>query len=618
MINMKNTTEKIAALRKIMQEKGLDVYLFSGSDAHQSEYVTGYWQTREWISGFTGSNGFVAVTADDAGLWTDGRYFVQAEQQLAGSPIKLFKSGEKDVPTYGKWLAEKFGETLKNGEKSQKSQKIKIGFDGRTFSLATFDGLKKDLAKLDVEYLYNEDIINDLWTERPPLPVAPVFVHDLKYTGKTSAEKLAELRIKMQEKSEVKSKDNPKQAIYLTAALDEIAWLANIRGNDIQNTPVVFAYLLVDETNAWLFVDEKKLDEQVKSHLSNFTICAYDEIFGYIQQKAADKMLIYSANSTNVRLFDAIPKSATATKTFSIIADLKTIKNATEISNTRQAFLKEGVALVQLHKWLSELDFSAVEINEIDVQNKMSELRLAQAECLGDSFTTIAAYGENAAFPHYSPTKENCAKLKNEGFLLVDTGGQYLCGTTDVTRTIALGSLTDEMRRDFTLVLKGHIALASVKFLQGVSGVNLDILARQALWAAEMNYNHGTGHGIGYCLGVHESPPGIAPRPGNPIKELLPGMICSNEPGLYKPGKHGIRTENDLLIIEVATNEFGTFLAFETLSFCPIDTAAIDKALLTDIEVDFLNGYHAEVFEKLSPLLTQEERDWLAKATEKI
>ncbi|MCL1988457.1 MAG: aminopeptidase P family protein [Firmicutes bacterium] len=589
--------ERIAALREIMRKKSIDAYIFTGSDAHQSEYVTGYWQSREWISGFTGSNGIVVVTADEAGLWTDGRYFLQAEKQLDGTVIKLFKPGEnggQDVPNYSKWISQKFA------EKSE----VNIGFDARTLSIAAFNDLKNAIK---ATYFF-EDIVNELWENRPILPISPAFIHDIKFTGKTSTEKLAELRAKIQEK-----KPN---ALYFTAALDEIAWITNIRGNDIENTPVVFAYLLVDSQNAWLFIDERKLTSEVKSHLSDFTICAYDEIFDYVKEKSADKTLLYSPNSSSVSLLNAVPKTAEFKKTFSIISDLKAVKNPTEIANMRNAFLKEGVALVRLLKWISEL--GEIAVDEVDVQEKIAALRLEQADCVGDSFTTIAAYGENAAIVHYSPTKESCATVKKEGFLLVDTGGQYLDGTTDVTRTIAVGKLTDEMRRDFTLVLKGHIALAQATFLKGISGVNLDILARQAIWDAHMNYNHGTGHGIGYFLNVHETPPGIAHRPGNPAKALLPGMLCSNEPGLYKAGKHGIRTENDMLVTEVTTNEFGTFLAFEIISFCPIDITAVDKTLLSPTELAFLNNYHEQVYQKLSPLLTADEQVWLRNATKVI
>ena len=572
-------SEKLIAMRHAMADKGIDAYIIPGSDAHQSEYIADYWRTRHWLSGFTGSNGLIAVTEKAAGLWTDGRYFIQAEKQLAGSGIKLFKMNEPNVPTYSKWLADNL------------PQNAKVGFDGRVLSVAELGVLKRDFAHKKISFHYDDDIAGALWKDRPPLPAAPAFAHDIKFTGKYTMDKLAEVRAKMKKR---------RVDLYLTAALDEIAWLANIRGNDIANTPVVYAYLLVAMDNAWLFIDEKKI-----SFPLDLTICPYEDIFGHLEKVSGS--LLYQPDAISVKLFNAIPKTAKPVKGQSIIAGLKAVKNETEIKNFRNAFIKEGVVMVRFLKWLDESDVS--NIDEIEVQNKISDLRKTGEHSLGDSFTSIAAYGENAALMHYSPAPKNCSKLRPEGFLLVDTGGQYLDGTTDITRTISLGDITKEMRRDFTLVLKGHIALASAKFLQGASGVHLDVLARQYIWEAGMDYKSGTGHGLGFCLGVHEGPQNISMR----VKEqkLLPGMICTNEPGIYKEGRFGIRTENVLLVKELERNEHGTFLGFEVISYCPIDTKAIDMSLLTAKEMEYLNEYHQLVYEKLSPLLSQEERDWL-------
>ena len=583
-------TDKLSALRQSMAQKGLDAYIIPGSDAHQSEYIADYWRTRHWFSGFTGSNGLVVVTAQAAGLWTDGRYFIQAEKELAGSGIALFKMNEPGVPTYSKWLADVLPPSAV------------VGFDGRVLSLSEFETLKADLSSKDIAYYYNEDVADELWHDRPALPAASAFAHDITFTGKTVAQKLADVRAEMKKTS---------ANVYLAAALDDIAWLANIRGNDIANTPVVYSYLLVTMDAAYLFIDEQKVDDALQDHLSDITLCPYEDIFDYIRIHAANKTLLYSPDGISVRLFDAIPDTASTAKSPSIIAGLKALKNETEVKNIRNAFLKEGAVMVRLFKWLE-----AQKDNwpyETDIQAKVSELRLSQAHCLGDSFTTIAAYGENAALMHYSPKLGNCAQVKPEGFLLIDTGGQYLDGTTDITRTIAMGPITDEMRRDFTLVLKGHIALSRAKFLQGATGMHLDALARQPVWEAGMDYKCGTGHGIGFCLGVHEGPQNISMRYNE--TKLAPGMLCSNEPGIYKEGRHGIRTENIILVEELESNEHGTFLGFETVSFCPIDTTALDKSLLSQTEIDYLNDYHRQVYEKLSPLLNQEECEWLRKAT---
>jgi len=586
-------SEKLTALRQAMAKKGFDACIIPGSDAHQSEYFADHWRTRHWLSGFTGSNGLVVVTPQSAGLWTDGRYFIQAEKELIGSGITLFKMGEPGVPTYSEWLADNLPKTAS------------IGFDGRVLSVSEFEDLKNDLDRNEVSYHYNEDIAGALWPDRPALPTDSAFAHDIRFTGKTTEQKLADVRTEMKKK---------RADIYLTSALDDIAWLTNIRGNDVPNTPVVYAYLLISMEAAYLFIDNQKIDSALTQHLSGITICPYEDVFDYIRTHTAGKTFLYNPKGVSVKLFDAVASTAKAVKSPSIITELKAIKNETEIENFKSAFFKEGVVMVRLLRWLSEQKNNMPE--ETDVQAKVSALRLQQEHCLGDSFTTIAAYGENAALMHYSPKLGHCAKIKPEGFLLVDTGGQYLDGTTDITRTIVMGPISDEMRRDFTLVLKGHIALARVKFLQGTAGIQLDVLARQPIWEAGMDYRSGTGHGLGFCLGVHEGPQSISIRFIE--TKLAPGMLCTNEPGIYKEGRYGIRTENVMLVKELESTEHGTFLGFESISLCPIDTSALDKSLLTQAEVDYLNDYHRQVFEKLSPHLTQEEREWLKEATKAV
>ena len=583
---------KLTNLRLAMSERGISAYIIPGSDAHQSEWIAEYWCTRHWLSGFTGSNGLVVVAEKEAGLWTDGRYYIQAEQELSGSGIKLFRMSEPGVPSYGRWLADNLPD------------EAVVGFDGRVLSISEFSMLKKELAFKKCTYLYDEDLAGSIWTNRPALPTSPIFAHDLRFTGKSAADKLKSVRAKMEEKS---------ADILLTTALDDIAWLANIRGSDIANTPVVYAYLIVSMEKACLFIDEQKVDEAMRSFMSDFEIFPYEDIFEHVARISNAKLMI-NPQGLSVRLYDSITDDVEIIKGPSIISGLKAVKNEVEIKNSINAFKKEGVVMVRFLKWLSEI--SPETQDEAHIKTALSQLRLSEEHCLGDSFNTIAAYGENAASAHYNPMPGKCAKLKSEGFFLVDTGGQYLDGTTDITRTIVMGEITDEMRRDYTLVLKGNIALSRAKFLQGTRGVQLDILARQYLWQAGLDYKHGTGHGLGFCLGVHEGPQNISQN----IKshELEAGMLCSNEPGLYKEGHYGIRIENIVLVKEVEKTEYGTFLGFETLSLCPIDTLALDMSLLDKIEIEYLNDYHRRVYEELSPLLSKEEAVWLKEATNPV
>ena len=574
--------EKITAMRNIMKEKGIAAYVIPGSDAHQSEYIAEHFNIRKWISGFTGSCGLVVVTAKEAGLWTDGRYFIQAQQELPNSGVSLFKMDTAGVPNYRRFLFE------------QLSEGDKIGFDGKVLSVLQFEALKKELISKNISYHYDEDIAGDLWIERPSLPNTPAFVHEKRFTGMDTIDKLSIIRSKMKEK---------RVDMYLVSALDEVAWSTNLRGNDIPHTPVIHAYMLIGIKEAWLFTDSKV------EPMQGVTVLPYADVFLHLQ-KYDDKTILYTPNGTSVKLFHSIKGRPVKGN---IIQGLKAVKNPIEIENFKNAFIKEGVTMVRFLKWLSENSPS-----EMQIVQKLTELRKSNKDCLGDSFGTIAAYGKNAAIVHYNPnTKKPENETVKDGFLLVDTGGQYLDGTTDITRTIVVGDETkvsDEMKRDFTLVLKGNIALARAKFLQGTVGMQLDILARQYLWQAGMDYKHGTGHGIGYCLSVHEGPANISTKANN--NKLLPGMMFSNEPGLYKEGRYGIRIENLMLVKEACgldENEHGVFLEFEVMSLCPIDTRAIDMTLLTPDEVDYLNSYHQNVYEKLSPFLTEDERQWLRR-----
>ncbi|MCL1998415.1 MAG: aminopeptidase P family protein [Turicibacter sp.] len=580
--------EKLAKLREKMADNKIDALVIINSDAHQSEYLSDHWKVGEWFSGFTGSNSLIVATEKEAGLWTDGRYFIQAEQELKGSGITLFRLNEPGVPTYRKWLNENLAKTAK------------IAFDGRTMSASNFEALNKELKGKTITYDFG-DLADELWKERPKLVKNDIILHKRRYAGKSVADKLKIVR------SEMKKTEAD---MYLVAALDDIAWLTNMRGDDIPQTPVFFAFLLISEKSAKLFVEKSKITDKLAKHLKDFEICEYERAFDVVKKECEGKTVLYSPNSTNVQLFNALPKTV---KTSLIIPKLKAVKNSNEIRSMKNAFIREGVALVGLLKWVSEN--KDAKIKEADVQLEISARRKRQRNCLGDSFTTIAGYGANAASPHYSP-KNGGAIIKNKGLLLIDTGGQYLDGTTDITRTVAMGALTDEMKRDYTLVLKSHIALATAKFPKGTLGIQLDVFARQHVWAANQDYKHGTGHGLGFCLGVHEGPASISLRVNK--QEILPGMVFTNEPAMYRRGKHGIRTENVLLVVPLKKTEFGDFLGFETISFCPIDTRPIEPTLLTAQEKDWLKKYNKRVYETLSPFLTSDEKKWLKNECKSI
>ena len=586
--------EKLTALRAQMKERGLDGYVITSGDAHSSEYVSPYWRVREWLSGFTGSSGLVVVTATKAGLWTDGRYFIQAAKELEGTGIDLYKVGEPDVPKYTEFLKENL------------PPEGRLGFDGRTVTATEYGALKKQLK--NISFAYQEDIAGNLWAARPPLPHGEAFEHEQKFAG--TVNKLQVVRDKMKEK---------KITTYLIVALDDIAWLTNIRGTDIPSTPVVYAYALITEKDAHLFIDLKKVPKQLEAKLitQGFTLNDYHALTAKLRTMPTGGKLLYNGKKTNVLLSEAIPSGIKlATKPeMDIIPLLKAIKSDEELANIKNAYTKESIVIVKMLKWLEDSMHLNKHLTEIDVVKFLSEKRLEQAYCLGDSFPTIAAYGANAAQMHYR-VENMGAQIKYEGFLLVDTGGQYLDGTTDTTRTIPMGELTQEMIKDFTLVLKGHINLASAVFLKGTTGHALDILARQPLWMEHQNYRSGTGHGIGYCLGVHEGPQNIA-QLSNTVA-LAPGMLVTNEPGVYKEGKYGIRTENVLLVQELTKNDDGTFYNFTPITYCPINTSAIDKSILSQSELEYLNTYHKKVYETLAPLLTPDEGAWLKRVTKEI
>jgi Xaa-Pro aminopeptidase len=576
--------EKLGVLRGLMAARGLDAYIVTSGDAHGSEYAADYWHSRRWLSGFTGSAGLVVVLANKAGLWTDGRYFLQAERELAGSEIILFKQLEPDVPTYQAFLAEN---VPRNG---------RIGFDGRMMSVTSFGALKKALP--NAEFLHSEDLIGEIWRdERPPLPAEKAFVHEEKFAGKGAAEKLADVRAKMQAQ---------KIDAYLVTALDAVAWLFNIRGGDIEGLPVPYAFAVITAREAFIFLDSAKLRLQIAGVEQR----GYDELPKFL--RGLNAKVFFNPHTTNVLLSQAMQNKGEFKPAEEIIPLLKAVKTAAEIENIKNAFIKDGVVFTKMLYWLAQ---QTATVTEGDIAKKLQALRREQPYYLCDSFSTIAAYGANAAQAHYS-AGEGGAALQASGFLLVDSGGQYLDGTTDTTRTIALGALSHEMKRDFTLVLKGHIALARAIFPGGTTGTNLDILARLPLWQNGQNFKHGTGHGLGYCLSVHEGPHSISQHPN--AVALARGMLLTNEPAYYKENSHGIRTENVLLVREHKQTPAGVFLSFETLTHCPIDTGAILPEMLTADERDWLNTYHTRTYEALSPHLSPDECAWLKRATQGI
>lgn len=587
--------KRLEALRAWMQAEKADAFIIPSTDPHISEYVAPHWQSREWISGFTGSAGTVVVTRDKAGLWTDSRYFLQAAQQLEDTGIDLYKEMLPETPGISEFLCRE----LEAGNT--------VGIDGYVFSMLDARQLRKELANKQIELKSMADPMDSIWTDRPALPQAPACIYGTQYAGRTCREKLEDIRLEM--------KQAGAQALLLPA-LDEIAWTLNLRGSDVHCNPVVVSYLLIDEEETHYFIEPPKLTPEVKAYLEDnrVTCHAYTDLLPYLRQLKASTLLL-TPGKTNQAVSEAVPTGCRLVEGASPVALLKAIRNEQEIAGLRKAMQRDGVALVKFLKWLEEAVPGGQE-TEISVDRKLHELRAAQPLYKGESFDTIAGYGAHAAIVHYEATPETDVPLQPRGFLLLDSGAQYLDGTTDITRTIALGPLTEEEKTDYTLILKGHIDLAMAVFPEGTRGAQLDVLARMPIWQHHMNFLHGTGHGVGHFLNVHEGPQSIRMNE-NPVA-LRAGMLTSNEPGVYKAGSHGIRTENLVLTVPAGEGMFGHYLKFETVTLCPICTKGIVRELLTQEEADWLNQYHRTVYEKLSPDLDEDERYWLKKACEKI
>ena len=586
--------ERIKLFRSFMSEKGLNAFIVVSSDPHSSEYVADRWKCREWISGFDGSAGTVVITADKAFLWTDSRYWLAADKALAGTGIELMKDGLAETPSITDWLSE----NLKKGDV--------VGVDTTVCTVVDFVAWKAPLASCGIKTETVNDPFDELWHNRPavPLSMAEIMLDDV--AGESASSKIARLREAL--------KKEGLDGMVVTM-LDEVAWLTNLRGSDVEYNPVLVSYMIVTGEDAVLYIDDCKLTDEVKAYLQSqgISVAPYSGIWQALKEYEKDTLMIHT-NKCNAAVALSIGKKVVY-RSNSPIALMKAVKNEVEIKGFERAMLSEGVAMVKLLRWLKPaVDKGGV--TELDVDAKLTELRSADTSFRGLSFATIAAYGENAAIVHYEPTPAENALLAPKGFLLLDCGGQYQCGTTDITRTIALGSLTDEEKEDYTRVLRGHISLAMTKFPKGTCGTQLDVLARQWLWQAGENYLHGTGHGVGHFLNVHEGPHQI--RMNNIPTHLVPGMTVTNEPGLYKAGRHGIRIENTMVVKYYREGEFGEFYELSPLTLCPIDKTPIIPELLGDDAREYLNSYHAMVYEKLSPYLEGEDLEYLKESCSEL
>lgn len=586
--------ERVKNLRGYMRKHGIAAFIVPSTDPHSGEYVPAHWESRKWISGFTGSAGTAVVTTSECGLWTDSRYFLQAEEQLKDTGFRLFKDRLPETPSVADWL----GNVLRKGDK--------VGIDGLVNTVSETEALQEALHAYGLEVVSVTDPFDEIWKDRPEIPGNAPFILSTEYAGEPCKDKLGRIREALQA--------NHAEGILLSA-LDEIAWTLNMRGDDVHCNPVFVSYLLVTKENATLYILPGKLTDTLREYLFHNGV----DIRDYSQ--IADDLAHYKRHSiqlpdsTNYLLYQTAYAHTAIVRRPSPVLFLKSVKNPTEIAGFHAAMKRDGVAMVRFIKWLKEAVKNGNE-TEVTVDRKLYELRAEQKLFKGISFDTIAGYQSHGAIVHYEATEETAYTLKPEGLLLLDSGAQYLDGTTDITRTIVLGPVTEEQKTDYTLVLKGFIALSAAEFPYGTCGTQLDVLARQFMWKAGINYGHGTGHGVGHFLNVHEGPHQF--RMNHVPALLLPGMTVTNEPGIYKAGHHGIRTENTMLIVESQKTESGDFYKFEPLTLCPIDKEAIRMDMMTAEEKVWLNNYHALVFRELSPMLDNAEKEWLRQATQAI
>ncbi len=576
-----------------MVKKGIQAFYIHGSDPHMSEYLPGRWQTRAFISGFTGSYGWLAITLNEAALWTDSRYFIQAENELKGTGIQLMKARLPETPDVASWLISKI------------PTNFIVGFNPECLPFSLYKNMSTRFSQASIKLIDTGDLLNEIWDNRPALPKDEIVEHELKFTGESRTDKIARIRTKLVSKG---------ADWHILTALDDIAWTFNLRGNDIEFNPVFLSYALIGKQQAILFINPEKLPSVLKAQLEEegILIREYPSIFSFLQQIKTSEQIYIDGDKTNCAIVSSIPESCKIVEALSIPCLLKAQKNATEIANIRETMKKDGVALIEFWHWL-ENTVGNEKITEYDLVIKLNQFRQKQPKFKGDSFYPIIGYRERGAMVHLHVQENNAMEIEKDGILLFDSGGHYLDGTTDITRTIALGTPTDQQKTDFTLVLKGMIALSKAIFPEHTAGCHLDILARKALWKYGMNYGHGTSHGVGFFLNVHEGPVSIRPDFNN--QTIKAGMVLSNEPGFYREGEYGIRTENMMACIEKETTSSGKFLGFETLTLFPIDTRMIETKLMSASEIQWIDDYHKKVWKELSPLVSGELKIFLQEKT---
>ncbi len=596
---MKNTNsvnQRLTLLREAMSFHNVSAYIVTNNDPHNSEYSADHWLARSWISGFTGSAGDVVITQQGGGLWTDGRYYIQAEEQLHGTGLELFKAKQPETPTIAKWLATTLPENSI------------VAVDGRAISYAFYQGLKQAFETKNIKIIVDLDLLTPIWLERPPRPSAPVFEHPTAFAGVDTENKLARIRSWLTE-NQVDS--------LLVSTLDDVMWTMNIRGGDTNYCPVSEAYLVVEQSLATLFIDKAKLPQDVERALTEQSVHIrhYNYVSQYLNQQCEGLSLAFNQTHTDSLLVSSIEGNVNLKPMACPVTAMKAIKNATELTSLEQALTDDGVAIVRFMNWLEEQVPSGL-VTELSAEAQLNHYRRQTRHYVSDSFRTIAGFAAHGAKMHYAADEESNAAVNESNFFLVDSGGQYLGGTTDITRTFHFGSPTIKQRKDYTLVLKAVIRLTQTRFMKGSTGVNLDIMARGVLWQHGIDYKCGTGHGVGICLNVHEGPQNFSQS--HHEVELKPGMVITNEPGVYREGEYGVRIENILKVVEVEQNEFGTFYGFETITLAPIATNALDLSMLDQAELDWLNHYHSRVYQALSPFLDAQDKNWLQRTTQLI
>ena len=588
--------KRIESLRAQMKLHNVDAWIIPSADPHSSEYQCARWQTRPWLSGFTGSAGTAVVLQDCSGVWADGRYHIQAAQQLAGSGITLFKQGLPEVPEFEDWLAD----TLPEG--------ATVGFDGNVISTEAVETMRAKFARKNISLSFSADLIDEVWSDRPEVPADPIFDHPVKYAGLTRTEKLTAVRENMA---------THKADWFLVSSLDDIAWLYNFRGSDLPNCPITLSFALVSREQAWLCIDAAKVPDALRAAMAseNITLLGYEDIYNLVEKIPAGDAIFLHKKLINSFLASYVNKDCFIIDGVNLTTRLKAVKNSIEIAHFKKCLIRDGSYVVKFMKWMEE-QVAGSGVTEMKAAAYLKSLRAQDPEFQGVSFNTIPGYAEHGALMHYSSSPETDVAVKAGSFFLVDSGGLYSDGTTDITRTFSYGDLTAREIRDYTLVLKGHINLDRAIFLHGTRGLQLDVLARGDMWRDGINYGCGTGHGVGAFLNVHEGPQSISPRFID--EAILPGMVVTNEPGIYREGEHGVRIENIMLCVDQTKTEFGSFYAFETMTICPIETRSVDPSLLNADEITWLNSYHEEVYAKLSPFLDEEHCEYLKNKTQAI